>query len=85
VKYITAMYWSVSTLGTVGYGDITPGNNSERMFAMAAIFLGCTVFAYFMTSMGHLLGSAYAVNANVARKMTVRWRVGRVVKGAMKD
>ena len=24
-RYITAVYWSMSTLCTVGYGDVTPG------------------------------------------------------------
>lgn len=29
--YITSLYWSVTTLLTVGYGDLTPQTNTERV------------------------------------------------------
>jgi Ion channel len=30
-RYITALYWAMSTLTTVGYGDVIPGNSSEKV------------------------------------------------------
>jgi hypothetical protein len=54
-KYVTAIYWSISTLATVGYGDIIPGNSVEKVVSMVGMALGVTVFAYFMTSMTALL------------------------------
>jgi hypothetical protein len=30
-KYITALYWSMSTLCTVGYGDVTPGGRPREL------------------------------------------------------
>jgi voltage-gated potassium channel len=74
-RYITALYWTMSTMGTVGYGDVLPGNNDEKIFSMASILLGCTVFAYFMTSMGRIMGSMHMANRALARKIKVRTEV----------
>ncbi|EQD36492.1 voltage-gated potassium channel [mine drainage metagenome] len=42
---ITALYFSVVTLSTVGYGDITPHSAEARMFVSSIIVLGLTVLA----------------------------------------
>lgn len=34
------MYWSVQTLTTVGYGDVSPNNVYERCFAIASMLFG---------------------------------------------
>eukprot|EP00931_Biecheleriopsis_adriatica_P005981 TRINITY_DN107452_c0_g1_i1.p1 TRINITY_DN107452_c0_g1~~TRINITY_DN107452_c0_g1_i1.p1 ORF type:complete len:685 (-),score=109.46 TRINITY_DN107452_c0_g1_i1:239-2293(-) len=39
-EYIAAFYWCMTTLTTVGYGDITPVTNAERLFAVAAMVVG---------------------------------------------
>lgn len=44
VAYNKAMYYVVTTLTTVGYGDITPTTNAGRIFAMFNMLLGVGVF-----------------------------------------
>lgn len=44
--YITAMYWTVTTLTTIGYGDITPTNNQGRLFTMVIMILGVGVYGF---------------------------------------
>ncbi len=44
-KLPTALYFSVVTLSTVGYGDIVPKTVDARMFVVSVIILGITVFA----------------------------------------
>lgn len=45
-RYLAALYWSVTTLTTVGYGDIIPSTDSERMYAMLAMIIGSAFYGY---------------------------------------
>merc|ERR1712232_122743 len=45
-RYLTAMYWAMTTLSTVGYGDITPTSDSERGYAMLAMVVGGAFYGY---------------------------------------
>jgi voltage-gated potassium channel len=40
-----AMYWAVTTMTTVGFGDITPGTDLGRLIASAMMLLGWGVLA----------------------------------------
>jgi hypothetical protein len=42
---------------TVGYGDITPQNNYERLCANLSMFLACGVFAFSFNSIGLMLSN----------------------------
>ncbi|CAK58071.1 unnamed protein product (macronuclear) [Paramecium tetraurelia] len=56
-KYNYAFYWSVQTMITVGYGDLTPQNNYERLCANLSMFLACGVFAFSFNSIGLMLSN----------------------------
>ncbi len=45
----TALYYTVETMSTVGYGDITPHTSHARMFTISLIALGLMVFASSLT------------------------------------
>ncbi|MGC2221785.1 MAG: ion channel, partial [Methylocella sp.] len=46
----TSLYYSVVTMSTVGYGDITPKTVNARFFAISVMFLGLAVFATSVTA-----------------------------------
>lgn len=33
-----SLYWAVTTIATVGYGDIVPNTNIDKTFVMMAMF-----------------------------------------------
>lgn len=51
-RYITCFYWSVTTMITVGYGDIIAFTDIERVFSITVMLLSCAVFAYSLSSIG---------------------------------
>jgi voltage-gated potassium channel len=43
-NYIKALYFTVATITTVGYGDITPASDEARLFAASLILVGVAIF-----------------------------------------
>ena len=43
-EYNIALYWTVTTLTTVGYGDITPSDNLSRAFTMFVMLAGVALY-----------------------------------------
>jgi hypothetical protein len=43
--YIAAFYFSLTTMTSVGYGDIITHNNAERIFTVCLQFIGAIIFA----------------------------------------
>lgn len=43
--YIAALYWSITTITTSGYGDIVGENDLERLASIIITMIGCIVFA----------------------------------------
>ena len=45
-RYLAALYWAMSTMTTVGYGDITPESDGERAYAMVGMVIGGGFYGY---------------------------------------
>jgi hypothetical protein len=60
--YIKAIYWSTTTITTVGYGDITPQNDTQMLYAMLVMFLGIALYAYVIGNIATVLA-----NLNLAK------------------
>lgn len=56
-KYLCAVYWAVTTLGTIGYGDITPQNDLERLVAIFWMLFGVGFYTYTIGSLSSLISS----------------------------
>ena len=40
VQYVRSLYWTITTMTTVGYGDITPARTAEYIVGMVVMLLG---------------------------------------------
>jgi voltage-gated potassium channel len=47
---VTALYYAMITMTTVGYGDIVPRTPDARLFAVSVVVLGVAVFATSLTA-----------------------------------
>ena len=56
--YTVSLYWSVATITTVGYGDISGTNNLERLFCSMVMIFG--VFAFSLAN-----GSVTSIIQNI--------------------
>lgn len=71
-RYVRSLYWTVTTLTTVGYGDITPSTNVQVIFTMVAEVLGVGFYGYIIGNVASLLA-----NLDVAKAAHVE-RMGRI-------
>ena len=46
-SWLDALYFSVITLSTVGYGDLSPSTPEAKIFTMVYIVLGISIFVSF--------------------------------------
>lgn len=58
-KYNSSFYWATVTMVTVGYGDITPQNQLEMLFASVLMICSSCMYAYSMTSIGIIVKNLY--------------------------
>lgn len=55
VRYITAIYWSITTLTTVGYGDLHAENTREMIFDIFYMLFNLGLTAYLIGNMTNLV------------------------------
>lgn len=54
-EYIKAIYWTFTTLTTVGYGDIAAKTNPQMLFTCCVQVLGVGVFGFVLSNVASLL------------------------------
>nr|KYP51148.1 Potassium channel AKT1 [Cajanus cajan] len=54
-RYVTSIYWSITTLTTVGYGDLHPVNSREMIFDIFYMLFNLGLTAYLIGNMTNLV------------------------------
>jgi hypothetical protein len=55
--YITSLYFTITTMTTVGYGDISGGNTLERGISIMIMFIGVSAFSFATGSLSSILSN----------------------------
>lgn len=55
IRYISAMYWSITTMTTVGYGDLHAVNTVEMIFIIFYMLFNLGFTAYLIGNMTNLV------------------------------
>lgn len=53
--YVKSIYWVITTLTTVGYGDIVGFTYNEYIYQMIVEFIGIAFFSFFIGSINNIL------------------------------
>jgi hypothetical protein len=67
--YNKALYWAVTTITTIGYGDITPTNNYTRLFTMAIMLLGVGFYGIVIGNISRILAQTDRYQEKSKEKM----------------
>ncbi|KAG6483573.1 hypothetical protein ZIOFF_060221 [Zingiber officinale] len=51
IRYVTAIYWSITTITTTGYGDLHAENTREMLFDICYMFFNLGLTAYLIGNM----------------------------------
>ena len=75
--YNIAFYWTVTTITTVGYGDISGTNNIERAYCTIVMILGVLAFSFANGSLTSILASYDSSNAALKEKNDIFNRLNK--------
>lgn len=70
-RYIASFYWVTYTVVTVGYGDITGQNTTERIISCFLMFGGVVFYSFTIGSLTSLLNELDAKNMIFQQKLNI--------------
>eukprot|EP00794_Sanderia_malayensis_P003810 gene3810-4338_t len=59
-KYITALYFTLSSLTSVGFGNISPNTNGEKIFTIVIMFVGALMYAVIFGNVTAIIQGLYS-------------------------
>lgn len=68
-RYLSGLYWTVTTLTTVGYGDITPVTDGQKVYTMGVMILGVGMYGFVIGNIASILANIDPVRASYLQRM----------------
>jgi len=68
-SYIDAIYWCITTLTTVGYGDIFPATDLQKILTMIAMIFGVILYGYVIGNIASLLSNIDVIKTRFLKRI----------------
>jgi len=70
-QYIRALYWCVTTIATIGYGDYSPSHDSnlQIIYTVVVMIFGVGMYGYIIGNIASLIANLDVARANYQKKM----------------
>ena len=69
--YVNSFYFTVTTVVTVGYGDITAINATEKIVAVFLMIIGVVAFSFATGALSSIISNQDSTEAKLKEKMNV--------------
>ncbi|XP_015234265.1 PREDICTED: potassium voltage-gated channel subfamily H member 7-like isoform X3 [Cyprinodon variegatus] len=68
-KYVTALYFTFSSLTSVGFGNVSPNTNSEKIFSICVMLIGSLMYASIFGNVSAIIQRLYSSTARYHLQM----------------
>ncbi|XP_066301817.1 potassium voltage-gated channel subfamily H member 6-like isoform X2 [Branchiostoma lanceolatum] len=68
-KYITALYFTFSSLTSVGFGNVSPNTNAEKVFCICIMLIGSLMYASIFGNVSAIIQRLYSGTARYHTQM----------------
>ena len=67
--YVSSIYYAITTITTVGYGDISGNTSNEKLFCIVAMITGVLSFSFISGSLSSILQNSDSANSYYEEKL----------------
>uniref|UniRef100_A0A3B3U2T5 Potassium voltage-gated channel subfamily H member 6 n=2 Tax=Poecilia TaxID=8080 RepID=A0A3B3U2T5_9TELE len=68
-KYVTALYFTFSSLTSVGFGNVSPNTNPEKIFSICVMLIGSLMYASIFGNVSAIIQRLYSGTARYHTQM----------------
>jgi len=69
--YVSALYFTVTTIVTVGYGDISPVSSNEKWFCVCLMLIGVMSFSFTTGALSSVIATMDSKESQLKEKISM--------------
>jgi hypothetical protein len=73
--YLLSFYWTLTTVTTVGYGDINAGTAAERLFNLIIMSIGVLMYSFAIGSLTSIVAAIDAKNTKINERLQTLYSI----------